>query len=120
MQLPFKLCSAAMLLFCTALGARAADPQISVVLPRGVQRGAEADIQIHGTRLADAQEVMFYVPGITVTKLEPADGVIKAHVQVAKDAKLGEYPLRVRTTSGVSDLRTMFVTPFPVIPEKEP
>ncbi|HSU66493.1 MAG TPA: pre-peptidase C-terminal domain-containing protein, partial [Tepidisphaeraceae bacterium] len=101
--------------------ASAASPTLTVVTPRGVQRGTEADIEFHGNRLNDAQEILFYQPGITVTKLEAKNPQsLIAHVQVAKDAPIGEYPLRVRTATGLSELRTFHVTAYPVVQEKEP
>ena len=113
--------TALILILGTPLTASAASPELSVVLPRGAQRGTEADITIHGQRLADIKEILFYQPGITVTKLEStAPNQAKAHLQIDKDAKIGEYPLRVRTATGLSELRTFYVTPFPVVQEKEP
>ena len=101
--------------------ARAASPDLQVVTPRGAQRGTEADLVVHGARLNDAKEILFYSPGITVAKLEVVNPQeVKAHVQIAKDAKIGEYPLRIRTATGLSELRTFYVTPFPLVQEKEP
>jgi hypothetical protein len=101
--------------------ALAASPDFSVVTPRGAQRGTEADIVLHGARLNDAKEILFYQPGITVTKLDTADqGNLKAHIQISKDAAIGEYPLRIRTATGLTDIRTFFVTAYPVVEEKEP
>src|SRR5437588_2406707 len=101
--------------------ARAASPQLSQVTPRGAQRGTEADLIFAGARFDDAREILFYDPGITVTKIEVTNGQqVKAHVQIAKDAKLGEYPLRLRTATGLSELRTFYVTPFPIVDEREP
>ena len=89
--------------------------------PRGAQRGTEADLVFHGNRLADAKDILFYQPGITLTKIESASpNEVKVHVQIATDARIGEYPLRLRTATGLSELRTFFVTPLPVVPEKEP
>lgn len=119
MKFPHQLIPVVLLAF--ALRAGAASPEFSVVTPRGAQRGAEADLVFSGNRLSDAKEILWYQPGITVTKLEAPDAQhVKVHVQIAKDAKLGEYPLRVRTATGVSELRTFFVTPFPTVEEKEP
>ena len=101
--------------------AAAASPELGVVLPRGAQRGTEVDLVFQGNRLADAKEILFYQPGITVAKLEAPDPQhVKVHVQIAKDASVGEYPLRVRTATGLSELRTFYVTPFPIVQEKEP
>src|SRR5438477_7541338 len=110
---------ALVLLSCgLALGAT---PELQFTLPRAAQRGTEADLIVQGNRLADAKELLFYSPGVTVTSLTPVDAQhIKVHVQVAKDAKVGQYPIRIRTASGVSELRTFYVTPYPVVAEKEP
>src|SRR5580765_47465 len=107
-----------LLLGAASLGA---SPELQFTLPRAAQRGTEADIIVQGNRLADAKELLFYSPGIAVTSLTPVDAQhVKVHVQVAKDAKIGQYPIRIRTASGVSELRTFYVTPYPVVPEKEP
>jgi hypothetical protein len=99
----------------------AATPDVQVVLPRGVQRGTEADLVLHGARLDDAKEILFYSPGITVTSLEAKSPTeLKAHVQIAKDAHIGEYALRVRSETGISDLRTLYVGPFPIVEAKKP
>ncbi len=101
--------------------APAASPVLQFTLPRAAQRGAEADLVVEGARLSDAKELLFYSPGVTVTSLTPVDAQhVKVHVQVAKDAKVGQYPIRIRTASGVSELRTFYVTPYPVVAEKEP
>jgi hypothetical protein len=101
--------------------ALAATPVLSVITPRGVQLGTEGDVVIHGQRLADIKEIVFYRPGITVTKFEVTNPqTVKAHVQVAKDAPIGEYPCRIRTATGLSEVRTFHVTAYPVVEEKEP
>jgi len=116
-----RIITASILIMGTSRAASAASPELSVVLPRGAQRGTEADISINGQRLSDAKEILFYQPGITVTKLEsPSPNQAKAHIQIDKDAKIGQYLLRVRTATGLSELRTFYVTPFPVVEEKEP
>ncbi|HEY2589649.1 MAG TPA: pre-peptidase C-terminal domain-containing protein [Tepidisphaeraceae bacterium] len=101
--------------------ASAATPVLSVITPRGVQLGTEADVEIHGQRLADIKEILFYRPGITVTKFNVTNPqTVKAHIQVAKDAPIGEYPCRIRTATGLSEVRTFHVTAYPVVEEKEP
>jgi hypothetical protein len=109
------------LLLGLVASASAASPELTVVLPRGAQRGTEADLIFQGNRLTDAKEILFYRPGISVTKLEAPDAQhVKVHVQIAKDAGIGEFPLRVRTATGLSELRTFEVTAYPVVEEKEP
>jgi hypothetical protein len=91
------------------------------ITPRGAQRGTEATIFFNGARLGDAQEVLFYSPGIRVTKLEKVnDNQVKAAIKIAPDCRLGEHLVRLRTAGGVSEMRTFWVGPYPVIDEKEP
>src|SRR5439155_20656667 len=86
------------LLLATCL--RAAAPVLTSVLPRGGQRGVEADLVFAGDRLADAQEVIFYTAGLSVKKLDvTSPQQLKVKVAVAADAPLGEHPLRIRTAS---------------------
>lgn len=96
--------------------ARAATPHLDRILPRGVQRGTEADLTVQGSRLADAQELVIYSPGVTVMSVQvvrPEE--LKVHVRVDANAPVGEYNCRVRSETGISELRTFQVTPFKVI-----
>ena len=71
--------------------------------------------------LTDAQEVLVYYPGITVKKTEVVnDAALKVTVAIAPDCRLGEHAFRVRTASGVSDVRTFWVGALPVVEEVEP
>ncbi len=108
------------LVLFVAATAEAASPRLSLILPRGVQRGAEHVLTFSGSNLGDAQEVLFYDSGFEVTKLEPNGNSFKATVKVAADCRLGEHIAQVRTASGVSDFRTFFVGPFAAVAEAEP
>lgn len=101
----------------------AADPSLSVITPRGVQRGAEHVLTFSGARLNDAEEILFYEPGIEVVKIEPDEknaNIVRATVKVAADCELGEKTAQVRTRTGISDYRTLFVGALPAVAEKEP
>jgi hypothetical protein len=84
----------------------------------GAQRGTDVEVTLHGERLADAQEILLYSPGIEVTRLEvPTNqsALVKAQFKIDPDCRLGEHTLRVRCASGISDLRTFWVGPFPTV-----
>jgi hypothetical protein len=101
--------------------AQAASPSLSTVYPRGGQRGTEVAFVLSGARLKDAQEILYYEAGLTTVKLEPMnDNQIKATIKIAADCPLGRHSLRLRTTSGISDLQTLYVGAMPEIQEKEP
>jgi hypothetical protein len=102
--------------------AQATSPKFNSTTPSGAQRGTELELRCNGARLEDAQELIFYSPGIEVLKFEPAktNGPVKARIRIAKDCSLGEHALRIRTASGISDARTFWVGPFKTVEEAEP
>lgn len=101
--------------------ASASDPELSVIMPRGAQRGTEQVFQFSGARIDDAQEIFFYEPGFEVLEIKPVNAnVIDVKVRIAADCALGEHTAQIRTKSGISDYRTFFIGALPVIDEKEP
>ncbi|MEW4566395.1 PPC domain-containing protein [Tautonia sp. JC769] len=118
MRLHRLLPTAALVLLLVASAASASSPVLNAILPAGAQRGTEVELTLSGDRLADAQEILWYQPGIETIALEPADAnTVKATVRIAEDARLGLYDLRVRTATGISHLRTFSVGAYPEIAE---
>lgn len=107
-------------LLALALGAQAAAPGLNAVIPPGGQRGSTCEIELRGERLKDAQEILFYRPGITVTSLGVTNNVVKAALAIAPGCEPGAWPFRLRTASGLSDLALFQVGPFPNVEETEP
>src|SRR5687768_6193286 len=112
---------ASLALFSLTTLTRGASPSLGGISPRGGQRGTEADVVFSGDRLSDAQEVLLYQDpardggGLSVTKLEVvANNQVKVKLKIAPDARLGEYSMRLRTLTGISDLRTFYVGALPV------
>ena len=114
----------ALTLFALAFGAAstfAASPVLSNILPRGGQRGTDVEVLFNGQRLEDAQELMIYEPGIEVAEFAVVSPTqVKAKLKVSADCVLGTKHIRVRTASGISDLRTFRVGALPSVAEKEP
>lgn len=101
--------------------ASAASPSLGGIAPRGGQRGKDLDVFFNGARLSDAQEILFYSPGFQVARLQVVnDSQVKIQLKIAADCRLGEHAMRVRTATGISELRTFFVGALPTIAEKEP
>jgi hypothetical protein len=112
--------SLALILFATASG-RASAPSLTAVRPVGGQRGTEIEISLQGDRLADAKEIFFYQPGISLTKLTVVNtNQVKATIKIAADAPLGLHDLRLRTATGISELRTFSVGAMKEVTEVEP
>ncbi len=102
-------------------GTEAASPQLSYILPPGVQRGHEHVLTFTGARLKDADEALFYDPGVTVKKLEAVDPQnVRVTIDVAPNCRLGEHIAQLRTKTGISDYRSFFVGALPNVDEKEP
>ncbi len=111
----------AALLLCAAVDAGAVAPHLASVLPTGGRRGTQLEISFRGERLQDTEEIIWYEPGLEVVKLGPVTNkFLKAQVKIAPDCRLGEHHVRLRTATGLSELRTFFVGPYPVVAEKEP
>lgn len=103
------------------VSAFASSPSLTLIMPRGVQRGHEHTLTFSGVRLSDAEEIFFYGDGITAKGIEVVDDKrVKVNIVVADDCRLGEHVAQVRTRSGISDFRTFVVGALPEVVEKEP
>src|SRR5205809_917450 len=101
---PVKSSTLVLFLLVIAIDARASSPSMTSVRPLGGRRGTEVDVTLGGGRLADAKQVLFYQPGIEMTKLEVVnDGQVKVKLKIAADCRLGLHDLRLRTATGLSE-----------------
>ena len=118
---PLATAVACLAAFFGASSALAVAPNFTAIAPAGGQRGTSVEVTLRGDRLADAQDVFFYTPGITLEKISDAqEKAVKGVFLIAADCRLGEHALRIRTASGISALRLFYVGPFPSVEEKEP
>ena len=118
---PLATAVACLAAFFGASSALAVAPNFTAIAPAGGQRGTSVEVTLRGDRLADAQDIFFYTPGITLEKISDAqDKAVKGVFLIAADCRLGEHALRIRTASGISALRLFYVGPFPSVEEKEP
>jgi len=101
--------------------ARAVSPALSAMQPYGFQRGTTTEVTFSGARLDDAEELLLYSPGVTITEVKPEKAnVVKAKVTVAADCRMGIHALRLRSATGVSNLRTFSIGALPEVAEVEP
>jgi hypothetical protein len=115
----------AVLLFAASMNAVAAavrsTPVLNQILPRGMQRGTEITLLFQGQRLFGTQECLFYDTGIEVKSIEQVDNnQVKVTVAVSADCRLGEHVAQLRTSTGISDYRNVFVGALEEIKEVEP
>jgi hypothetical protein len=108
-------------LFLISPSIQGASPALSAIRPVGGQRGTELDITLSGARLGDAQEIIYYQPGITTVSLKKLDdNNVKARIKIAADCLMGLHDVRVRTATGISELRTFSVGALKEVNEAEP
>ena len=113
------LAQAALLLSASAFAGFT--PVLERIEPRGGQIGTELDLHFHGDRLDGLQELLAYQPGIEVRAIaveNPQHATAKVFIR--PDAPLGEHSLRLRTSGGISYLRSFFVGQFPCVAETDP
>jgi hypothetical protein len=105
-----------------ALPAAASFPKLSLILPRGVQRGGDRELTFTGARLGDAEEILFHsADGLAVKSLTPVDAnSFKAVVHVPEGCPLGEQIVHVRAKSGITEYRSFWVGALPIADEVEP
>ncbi len=120
--MPRALLGLAILFFAISSSANAgSSPQLTSIMPRGVQRGLQHQLTFSGARLDDALEIFLFDTGVTVSKIEAIDANnIKVTIDVAADCRLGEHIAQVRTKSGISEYRSFFVGAMPGVEEVEP
>ncbi|MGL4399771.1 MAG: PPC domain-containing protein [Luteolibacter sp.] len=96
-------------------------PELSLVNPRGGQRGTEMEVHFHGERLEEIHEALFYEPGLSLSPIEVKDSKhALARITIAADAPLGEHSLRLRGPGGITEVRSFWVGQFPSVAEVEP
>ena len=121
MKLRLRIDPRTLAFLLVAANLQAAAPNLANILPRGHQRGTETDLNFHGQRLEDAAEALFFDAAIQTLKLEVVSAShVRVRARIAENCRLGEHSVRLRTRSGISELRTFFVDALPAIDEAEP
>jgi hypothetical protein len=101
--------------------ARAITPTLDLVLPRGGRCGTRETLVLHGRHLEKPLSLFLVEPGIRVESIRGLDANrVEVVIAIAPDCPLGRHALRLRTATGVSELRTFHVGELVGIPEREP
>ncbi len=98
----------------------AAQPMITDLQPRGVQKGRPFTLTVVGQDLAEGAKVESTLPA-TFTALGAEKGVMGASFLVEPSAEMavGVYPIRVVTPDGISNIQLFSVGAFPEYTEDE-
>jgi hypothetical protein len=115
-----KLTAALLSVSALAAPSLAQFPSLELLQPRGFQRGCEIELQLSGNALNSARGILFDTEGLSLKEITTEGDRVTAHVIVADDCPLGLHSLRVRTATGLSNLRTFSVGALEEVFEEEP
>ncbi|MFZ4782297.1 MAG: PPC domain-containing protein [Armatimonadaceae bacterium] len=121
------ICLGGVGIFAYPAAAQTLRPRVQSYHQLRCARGGEAIIRISGVQFGAATGAAINAPGITVVAVtaegNPArnqSGTAVVKLNIAENAQIGSFPLRVATQFGVSDPIMVVVEPYPEVPETEP
>ena len=121
------ICLGGVGIFADPAAAQTLRPRVQSYHQLRCARGGEAIIRISGVQFGAATGASINAPGITVVAVtaegNPArnqSGTAVVKLNIAENAQIGSFPLRVATQFGVSDPIMVVVEPYPEVPETEP
>lgn len=95
---------------------QAETPSIEYVEAPALMRGTTAELKIVGANLHSDCELVFYEPGLVCQAIDTdGDEGLRVTLGATDDCKTGVHAFRIRGRGGYSELRTLAVTPYPVI-----
>jgi hypothetical protein len=93
-----------------------AAPSVESVWPPVGQRGTEFELKIVGSGFEGCRDLTFYSAELRCKKIEVvSDYELTATVIATENCRIGNEPFRLLGRDGYSELRTLRVTPLPVV-----
>ncbi|MCU0710153.1 MAG: PPC domain-containing protein [Pirellula sp.] len=105
-------------LFSWAVISWAGTPSLEKITPVVGSRDQSFDVIALGSELQHVDQVVFYRPGLRCDGMEPVDNDrIKLRIVAHESCPLGSHPFRLASRFGISELRTLTISPFPTVNE---
>ncbi len=83
-------------------------------------RGSSFSVAVIGSGLSDVKNVIFYEPGLSCSSIEVVqDDEIRLQIEAESNGRLGSHPFRLSGPNGVSEMRSITLTPFSMLSEEE-
>ena len=106
--------------FVAALTASAAGPSLTQLEPWGARRGTAVTLALKGYGLSDDVKIVTNLPGVVTELTSDRPGrELQLLLELAKEAPVGSYPIRIATKAGISNVLLFTVGPFPEVDEAE-
>ncbi|XZE17726.1 hypothetical protein SH449x_003001 [Pirellulaceae bacterium SH449] len=100
--------------------AMASKPSLEKITPPIGTRGSSFEVTAIGSGLGDIKNVVFYEPGLSCKSIEASqDEEIRIVIEAEPNCRLGNHPIRLSGPNGVSEIRLVTISPFPVLREEE-
>lgn len=97
------------------------EPKLSNIIPRGGALGTDVEVRFTGKGLGDTVGLLFHDPGIELVEIsEAGGGTVRCVLRIASDCRVGTHPIRVHTSTGISNLRLFSVGALTELKETEP
>ena len=73
-----------------------------------------------GRHFEDATGLVFYDAGLEVVSVsDTTPNRFKAKIKISPNAEIGEHHVRALTATGIGEMRTFYVTPYPLVMQAE-
>ena len=96
-------------------------PTLDALLPKGGQRGTEVTVAFQGKKLGGALDLMFSDGDLELVELQQESSrKVSARIRIAAGAAPGPRWVRLRSSTGLTNLLNFSVGPFPHLEEAEP
>ncbi|HBE69595.1 MAG TPA: hypothetical protein DDW52_15730 [Planctomycetaceae bacterium] len=99
--------------------AHTGEPVIESVSSPVCQRGGQVQLRLEGEGFEGCQNIVFYSDKIRCVDFKvDSDYEMSAKIEADSDCAISNQPFRVLSKFGFSELRTLRITPFPVLSEE--
>ena len=95
-------------------------PSLETLTPPVATRGSDVTIRAVGSSIGHCTEVLFYDPGLECLEIKKIDDdTLELQIHASENCELKPHPIRLRNANGISEIRLLTITPFPVIDEHD-
>ncbi len=98
---------------------QAASPRLARFVPGAIERGATTELILEGERMEDPLDLHFYEEGFEVVDIRHEQETCRVILRVAEDCRIGEHIGHLRTRSGLTEYRPLYVVPHALKAEAE-